>query len=100
MSHTSLGLAAAHLNAAVGAILSEDDLARALRSGSLEAVDGAPVKAALISSLFVELAPSLVSRCASEAGADFAHANMLYEETLRRGAVRVQAWEKAVEHLI
>ena len=97
---SSLALAVAQLNAPVGPVVGEDDLACALRHGSLDAVGGDPTKAALLASLFAELAPNIIAKCASEAGSDLGHANMLYEQTLKRGAPRVHAWEKAVEHLL
>lgn len=96
----SLGLAVTHLNAPVGAVLHTEQLAGALRAGSVNAIADSPMAAALVSYLFVELDPRLIASCANQAGASVALANVLYEESLRNAMPRVAAWEQAVAHLL
>ena len=80
MSDSGLQLAVTHLNVPVGPVLTTEDLARALRSGSVAGFDKRA--AAILSHLFVELDPGLIARCAYEAGSDLRRANELYKETL------------------
>ncbi len=96
----SLGLAVTHLNAPAGPVLAVEQLAAALRAGSVTAITDSPTAAALASYMFVELEPRLIALCAHEAGAGLAHANRLYQESLRDGLARVPAWEQAVAHLL
>ena len=97
---SSLGLAVTHLNAPVGAVLTIAQLTDALRAGSINVVSDSPTAAAIISYLFVELNPRLISLCAREAGADLHHVNMLYKEALAHSLPRVPEWENAVEYLL
>lgn len=98
MSASSLKLAVTHLNVPVGPVLSVDDLARVLRTGSVAGFDDKP--AALLLHMFVELEPALIARCAAEAGSDLRHANELYKQSVQANLPRVPLWEKAVEHLL
>ncbi len=77
-----LRTAVAHLNASVGPCLTVEQLAAALRAGSVAAISDSPTAAALASHLFSEVEPALIALCAHEAGSDVAHANMLYQESL------------------
>ncbi len=97
--NSCLDLAIAHLNAPTGPVLTREELCAALRSGSL-AILQRPIAAALVSYLFVELPPELISRCAIEAGSDVRHANELYRETLHVHVPRSIQWERSVEHLL
>lgn len=96
----NLGLAVTHLNAPVGACLTEAQLADALRAGTVAPLADNPTAAALLRYLFVELDPRLIVLCAYEAGTDVAHANMLYQENLRHTMPRVPAWEQSIEYLL
>ena len=96
----SLGLAVTHLNAPAGSVLSEAQLTRSLRDGSVRGIADSPAAAALVSYLFVEVEPRLIAQCASDAGASLAQADLLYQESLRDGLPRVPAWEQAVVHLL
>jgi hypothetical protein len=98
MSASSLQIAVTHLNVPVGPVLTVDDLARALRAGSVAGFDDRV--AALLIHAFVELDPALIARCAAEAGSDLRHANELYKESVQANLPRVPQWEKAVEHLL
>lgn len=101
MQHQSnLALAVGHLNASVGRVLTSEQLASALRAGSSRNVSPSPAVAALIRSLFIELAPELILRCAAEADADVQHVNQLYRETLADALPRARAWENSVEHFL
>lgn len=98
MSSSSLQLAVTHLNVPVGPVLTTEDLALALRAGS---VAGFQKKAAaVLSHLFVELEPQLIAKCVAEAGSDLHRANELYKESLQAHLPRAPRWEKAVEHLL
>lgn len=100
---TNLDLAVSHLNASVGSVLTAEQLAVALRAGSAHHAHHAPpsaTAAALISSMFTELGPGLILRCAVEAGADVQHVNQLYEEALADAIPRAPAWEQSVEHFL
>lgn len=98
MSDSGLHLAVTHLNVPVGPVLTTEDLARALRSGSVAGFDKRA--AAILSHLFVELEPELIARCAYEAGSDLRRANELYKESLQAHLPRVSQWETAVEELL
>ncbi len=93
-----LQLAVGHLNTPVGQQLTSEQLRDALFSGST--ANMAPLQAALLRYLFVELEPRLIVQCAYEAGSDIAHANLLYQENLRHAMPRVPAWERAIEVLL
>lgn len=97
-SESSLDLVATHLNAPVGPIVSADDLRKAFLLGTLDYV---PKKSAdLISFVFLEIDPPLITRCAREVGVDVNKINMLYLSILRdKLAPRSLKWEQAVEHL-
>lgn len=98
MASSSLELAVTHLNASVGPVLTVKRFARALVSGSLKGFKGK--ETALLLYMFVELEPSLIAKCATEAGSDLRRANNLYKESLKAYLPRVPKWEKAVEHLL
>lgn len=93
-------MAVTHMNAPVGSVLTIEQLAKALRTGSVDAITDSPTAAALVSYLFVELDPRLIVLCAYEAGTDVAHANMLYQEGQRNLMPRVHAWEKSIEYML
>jgi hypothetical protein len=93
-----LELAVTHLNAPVGAVVTVEHLAQALRSGSVAGLDERV--AAVIAYLFVELNPGLIARCAYEAGSDLRRANELYKESLADHLPRVPDWESSIAHLI
>jgi ABC-type amino acid transport substrate-binding protein len=97
---SSLGLAVTHLNASVGAVLTAEQLAQALRAGSVDALHDEPTAAALVAYLFVELNPRLIALCAFEADTDVAHAHQLYQEGLLHAMPRVAAWENAIQYLL
>lgn len=97
----SLAVAVQHLNASVGPVLTAEQLAGAMRAGSVQALEGkSPTAAALISSLFVELTPSLILACAAEAQAEVSRVQSLYEESLNEGMPPVARWQDVVEGLL
>ncbi|MFZ3002776.1 MAG: hypothetical protein WA071_20845 [Undibacterium umbellatum] len=93
-------MAATHLNASVGDVLSPNQLAAALQAATLDVLVGSPKAAAAASYLFVEVDPRMIALCAYEAGTDIDHANMLYLDLLQRSMPRVIAWEIAVEAML
>jgi hypothetical protein len=95
-----LNLAVTHLNAPVGEVLTTEQLALALRQGSVASLSKYPEAVALISSLFGELPPQLILHAAAEAHADLLHVERLYEESLAAAMPRVTRWEHAVEHML
>ncbi len=97
---SALALAVTHLNASVGPVLCAEQLASALRAGSVRHVAMSSAGAALVGSMFTELPPSLILRCASEAYADVHSADRLYQEALADGLPPVREWEMSVEHLL
>lgn len=97
----SLTVAVTHLNASVGPVLTTGQLAAALRAGSVHELEAeSPTAAALVSSLFVELAPPLIMGCAMEAGAELAQVQRLYEESLADGMPPVPRWQDSVGALL
>jgi hypothetical protein len=99
MTGTPLDLVVTHLNASIGKVVSSDQLAAALKAGSLSAIAD-PLAAAAVAYLFVEISPALIARCARFTGADLVRVNCLYLETLEDRLPRVLAWEESVEHLL
>lgn len=99
MPTSPVEVAVTHLNASIGRVLSAEQLSAALKAGSLSAIDD-PTASAAAAYLFVETSPSLIAACARAAGADLAHAHMLYRETLEQHMARVPAWEQSLEHLL
>lgn len=97
---SNLDMAATHLNASVGAVLSPLQLAAALQAASLDVLSDAPEAAAAASYLFVEIEPRMIALCAYESGTDIAHANRLYHDLLAHSMPRVPRWEAAVEALL
>lgn len=95
-----LELAVCHLNASVGPKLSTEQLALALRTGSAFHEDFQPVASALILSMFNELTPRLILRCAAEVGADVRQADQLYREALSDFFAPSSEWESAVKHFL
>lgn len=98
MKGSALEIAVTHLNVPVGDILTVEQLAQALRTGTVAGLE--PKPAALVSYLFIELEPHVIAMCAAEVGASLRTVNQLYEESLRDHIPRVPAWEQAVAHLI
>src|SRR5687768_14837848 len=96
---SGLDLAVTHLNAPVGQVLTRDELSSALKSGQLSPIhrQGA---ASLVSYMFAELEPALITRCVNEAKSDLKRANDLYRDTLRAKAPRSIKWEQSVGHLL
>lgn len=94
---SKLQMAAAHLNASIGPVVSATDIASALRAGSLAPLAPQPRVEAMVSYLFIELEPRLIALCAREAGAMLERANDLYRDTLRNDAPRAPAWEATME---
>jgi hypothetical protein len=99
-TQSNLQMVVAHMNASVGPILSTEQLATALRTGSVQAIQESPVAAGLMAYLFVEVEPRLIALSAHEAGADIVLANQLYKEGLAKGMPRVSAWEESIGHLL
>lgn len=89
-----LNLAVGHLNASVGPLLTVEQLAAAMRAGSTRHLPETP--AALVLSMFAELSPALILRCAAEAGADVRQVDQLYREALADALPPVPAWEHAI----
>lgn len=97
---SSLSVATGHLNASVGPVLDIGTLAAALRLGSAHEAGASPDAAALISTLFVELTPDLILRCAAEANSDVFAANALYQEALEDRLPPVPEWERAIQNFL
>lgn len=97
-SSGGLELAVCHLNASVGSKLSTDQLALALRTGTAFHKGFQPIASALILSMFNELTPDLIMRCAADADADVRQVDQLYHEALADFSAPAPAWEKAVKH--
>lgn len=97
---SSLSMAAGHLNASVGPVLDIGTLAAALQLGSVHEAGASPDAAALISTLFVELTPDLILRCAAEANSDVFAANALYQEALEDMLPPVPEWERAIQNFL
>jgi hypothetical protein len=53
-------MAVTHMNAPVGSVLTIEQLAKAFRTGSVDAITDSPTAAALVSYLFVELDAKLI----------------------------------------
>lgn len=94
-----LNVVVGHLNASVGRKLTVDQLASALRAGTVRHIPEL-TSAALILSMFAELSPELILHCATEAGADVRQANQLYRESQADLLPPVPAWEAAVRELL
>lgn len=95
MNSSHLELAVSHLNAPYGEVVLVKHLRDALRAGSINVISE-PVAAAVVSYAFVELEPRSIALCASEAGSDLRHADLLYRETLKNSLPCVPAWEAIV----
>ena len=97
--NSKLDLAVGHLNAATGPLVRPEDLALALREGTVAHVvagQNTRIVQGLLHSLFMETDPALILSCAREAQADWRHAHRLYAESLADGMPRVKAWEQLV----
>jgi hypothetical protein len=92
----ALNVAVGQLNASVGNVVSADQLASALRAGSVHHLSSTLV-GALINSIFAELPPDLILRSAAEAGADVHAVDRLYRATLADALPPSPRWERAVE---
>ena len=98
---SKLALVVGHLNAATGSLALPEDLALALREGTVAHVAAgrgqqARLVQGLLQSLFTEIDPALILGCARESGADWRHANGLYVEAVADGSPSVEAWERLV----
>lgn len=93
-----LALVVTHLNASIGACVSEKDLASALLDASLARVDN-PLAAAVLATLFVEVRPALIARCGVQVGVGLIGTDQLYRHLVSAGSPRVRAWEDAVAHV-
>lgn len=102
MNHSTtskLDMAAGHLNAAAGLLVSAEALAQSLRDGTahnVRAGAATPRVRGLLHYLFVEIDPQLLAACVREAGATWLSADRLYQESLEEGAPRARAWEQLV----
>lgn len=88
---------AGHLNAPSGPLITAADIARALRAGSVEHLDGNSAGRAALLSMFIEAEPSLILACTREADADWRSADALYRQSLADGLPRVPRWESVVQ---
>jgi hypothetical protein len=96
---SGLGIAVTHLNAPYGKVVSEEQLALALRHGTVHIAGISETAGAIITSLFTESTPNLIMRCIKEAGATIESAHALYLETTKEW-YRCSEWEEAVQHLL
>lgn len=89
---------ATHMNVPYGKILEPEDIVATLKSGDFVAAtkDGNN----LLVSLFVEVEPELIIRCAYEIQAPLENVNRLYQKTLEVGFFRSPAWEEAIAALL
>jgi len=95
---TASALIRTHLNAPYGAVLTESDVVDSLRRGRLSA--HSETANAVLGSLFVEVQPQLIARCALDANTTLVQANRLYLDTLTHAFPRCPQWEAAVACLI
>lgn len=94
---SAISMTVSHLNAPYGPIVTDKDLAESLLTGSI--VGNSSTARAIIGQLFIEVSPSLVLRCAREAGGTVKQADMLYQKSLESGVVRNPVWEQSVRSL-
>jgi hypothetical protein len=95
---TASALISSHLNAPFGAILMESDILESLKNGRLS---GQTEQAnAVLGSMFVEVEPRLIARCALEAHVSIKQANLLYLDTIAHSFPKCPQWESSVEFLV
>lgn len=95
---SAASLIATHLNASVGEILCDSEVEDSLRNGCIKGLN--VQSEALLGSIFVEIEPRLIAKCALEVGSSIDKANMLYLDTLKSGFPKCVLWEKSIGHLI
>jgi hypothetical protein len=96
---SGLSIAVTHLNVSYSHKVTTEQLAEALRQGTLDVEGMDEVSAAIIISVFCESTPNLMMRCIREAGATLESAHALYLETTKEW-YRSPEWEEAVLHLL
>ncbi len=96
--YNASSLISTHLNTSIGAILVEADVINSLKNGYLS---GQSEKVnAVLGSLFFEIEPRLIAKCALEANSTVKQANFLYLDTLAHGFPKCPLWESSVEFLV
>ncbi len=96
-----LDMIAAHLNAPYGLAVSPDDIAAALRAGSLSPVQADAWVKELLASMFVEMEPEYIGRASFEAGVRLEEADALYQQARSEyGLPRVERWEDALKGVL
>jgi hypothetical protein len=99
LSNGHLQMAAQHLNAAIGPVVTIDDLIHVLSRGTARGLTR-PEALSAISWLFVETSPALIAECTVEANGTLASANRFYEELVLAHFPRVAQWELSMEDLL
>jgi len=102
MTMTShLALIAGQLNAPYGTVVRADDIAQALREGSLNSLQTERWIKELIANMFVELSPQIIGYATLEAGTKLENAWTLYEHARANwGLPRVAKWEYALDGVL
>lgn len=95
---TASALISAHLNAPFGAVLMESDILNSLTSGRLSA--RTEQVNAVLGTMFVEVEPRLIARCALEANVSVKQANLLYLDTITHSFPKCPHWESSVAFLV
>ena len=90
---SAASLIATHMNAPYGKLVSAEDVAASLKSGSLAA--STQEANGILEALFTEVSPDLILKCADQIHAPLGMVNRLYRVTLDRGLMHSQAWEDA-----
>ena len=95
---SAASIIATHMNTPYGKILTPQDVVASLKSGNFNAAtkDGNN----LLVSLFIEVEPDLILRCAHEIQAPLENVNRLYQRTLECGFFHSPEWEHAIAQLL
>lgn len=91
---------ATHLNAPYGPVVQEITVAAALQSGTFKKLKCSPLELALLKTIFVECAPSLIGRACYQIGAGLEEAHSLYLELLEEGHPIVIKWQDAMRDVV
>jgi len=91
---------ATHLNAPYGAVVREETVITALKTGTFQGIACGDLELELLKTMFVECSPSLIGRACYEVGTDLENAHKLYLELLKNGHTIVVRWQDAVKDIV
>ena len=91
-------VAVSHLNVPYGDVLTENDLKMALCSGTLKNLK--EEAQALIFQIFNECSPTLILKCAQEAGSTPEKVQALYLDTLNHDGFISPQWVKHIQQIL